>query len=76
MVKETLESIKYAEETTGEKFPDESSPAEVKALKPTPNQIMADSEDEEDYIGDSALETRRSIQYAENQLKERWFINE
>jgi len=36
---------------------------------------MADSDDEADDAGDSTVETRRSVQWAENQLKQRWFIN-
>jgi len=47
----------------------------IKALKPTPEYKLADSDDEEDDAGDSTIETRRSVRWAENQLKSRWFIN-
>jgi hypothetical protein len=36
---------------------------------------LADSDEEEDDAGDSTLETRRSVKFVENQLKQRWFIN-
>ena len=60
-VGETLKSIEQAEGITGGKFPDPSSPGELKKLIPTPNYHLADSDDEADDAGDSTLETRRSV---------------
>lgn len=74
-VTETLKSIETAEELTGGKFPDRDDEKIKKALAPTPNYKLHDSDDEEDDTGDSTLETRRSVRWAENQLKQRWFIN-
>ena len=74
-VKDTLKSIESAEEQTGGKLPDPESEEEKKKIKPTPPYHLADSDEEEDDAGDSTVETRRSIQYAENSLKKRWFIN-
>ena len=71
----TLNSIKTAEGITGGAFQDPNSPAELKKIAPTPNYPMADSDDEADDEGDSTVETRRSVQWAENALKQRWFIN-
>jgi len=71
----TLNSIKIAEELAGGKFPDPESEKEKEKVKPTPNYHLADSDEEEDDTGDSTVETRRSIKYAENELKQRWFIN-
>lgn len=74
-VVDTLNSLKIAESLTGGKFPERNDPEQVKALKPTPVYHLADDDDWEDDTGDSVVETRKSIRQAENQLKERWFIN-
>lgn len=71
----TLKSITTAEEITGHAFPDPESKVEKEKLKLTPEYHLADSDDEEEDGGDNTLETRRSVQWAENNLKRRWFIN-
>jgi len=64
-----MKSIDIAEDLAGGKFPDPESDKEKAKIKPTPNYHLADSDEEEDDAGDSTVETRRSIKYAENQLK-------
>jgi hypothetical protein len=71
MVTDTLNSIKKAEDITGYTFPDPNSPEELKKLVKTPEYYLADDDDEDE----ETLETRRSIRFVENKLKERWFIN-
>lgn len=66
LVKETLNSLKKAEEITGEKFPDRNSPLYKKSLEVGPNYHLADDDDWEDDTGDSVVETRKSIRQAEN----------
>jgi len=61
-----MSSIEIAEGITGGKFPDPSDEKEKAKLKPTPKYHLADSDEEEDDTGDSTVETRRSIKFAEN----------
>lgn len=65
---DTEDSIKWAEENTGGKFPE---PTPKDKMKKTPKYHLADSDDEED----DTVETRKSVKTAEKQLKHRFFIN-
>lgn len=47
------------------------SPEAKKEVKPTPEYHLADSDDETE----DTVETRKSVQWAENNLRSRWFIN-
>lgn len=67
-VTDTADSIKWAEENTGGKFPE---PVEKDKIKKTPKYHLADSDDEDD----DTVETRKSVKTAEKQLKHRFFIN-
>lgn len=67
-VTDTDESIKWAEENTGGKFPD---PVDKKKMKKPVKYTLHDSDDEED----DTVETRKSVKTAEKSLKKRFFIN-
>ena len=67
-VTDTAESIKWAEENTGGKFPE---PVPAKKMKKGVKYTLHDEDDEED----DTVETRKSVKTAEKALKHRFFIN-
>jgi len=67
-----LNSIKIAEELTGGAMPSPSDPVQKKKVAANDTEYkLADSDDETE----DTVETRRSVRWAENELKRRWFIN-
>lgn len=68
----TMNSIKIAEDLVGGKMPSPNDPAQKKKVEAGNTEYhLADSDEETE----DTLETRRSVQWAENELKRRWFIN-
>lgn len=67
-VVDTEDSIRWAEENTGGKFPE---PIKKKKMKKAVKYTLHDSDDEED----DTVETRKSVKTAEKALKKRFFIN-
>lgn len=71
-VTDTLDSIKTAEGLTGGAMPSPDDPVEIKKVEANDTEYhLADSDDETE----ETVETRRSVRWAENELKRRWFIN-
>ena len=64
----TRESIKWAEENTGGKFPE---PTPKEDMKKPVKYTLHDSDDEDD----DTVETRKSVKTAEKYYKHRFFIN-
>lgn len=65
---DTADSIKWAEENTGQKFPE---PTPKEDMKKPVKYTLHDSDDEDD----ETVETRKSVKTAEKSLSRRFFIN-
>jgi len=71
-VTDTLDSIKTAEGLVGGSMPSPDDPKQEKKVTAGDTEYhLADSDEETE----DTVETRRSVQTAENLLKRRWFIN-